>query len=163
MGSINFDDLNSEQKYDRWKAYGQSKLANLLFAFELQRRADAAGVDLLSTAAHPGYAATHLQAVSGENRGNPITKALDRGVNGFLNLVVAQSDRAGALPTLYAATEPVPPASYAGPSGIGEWRGAPQIVFAAGKAYDEETAARLWETSEELTGVTYGAFAGAPA
>jgi NAD(P)-dependent dehydrogenase (short-subunit alcohol dehydrogenase family) len=163
MGSIDFDDLQGERGYERWRAYGQSKLANLLFAFELQRRADAAGVELLSVAAHPGYAATHLQAVSGEHRGNPLTRLVDRGVNAVLNLVVAQSDRAGALPTLYAATEPVPPASYAGPDGIGEWRGSPQIVFAAGKAYDEASAARLWEVSEELTGVTYDALAGARA
>lgn len=163
MGSINFDDLQCERRYERWKAYGQSKLANLLFAFELQRRADAIGARLLSVAAHPGYAATHLQAVSGENRGNPVTRGLDRAVNGALNLLVAQSDRAGALPTLFAATEPVPPASYIGPDGIGEWRGAPQVVFAAGKAYDAGVAARLWEVSEQLTGVAFEAFAPTPA
>lgn len=146
-GKIAFDDLNSEHGYSRWGAYGQSKLANIMFCFELQRRADAAGSDLLSVAAHPGYAATELQSHSG----NPI-EAL---VMGLANRTVAQSSEAGALPTLFAATEPLAGASYVGPNGPGEFRGAPHLVGASGRATDAQAAARLWALSEELTGVTY--------
>ena len=154
MGKIRFDDLQSQQKYKPWPAYGQSKLANLLFAFELQRRADGAGADITSVAAHPGYAATHLQSGT--------YSKLQDAVMGVLNKVVAQSAEAGALPTLFAATEPLPGAAYAGPGGPGEARGAPKLVDASSAAKDPQTAAALWKVSEELTGVAFD-FGGASA
>ncbi len=147
-GRIDFDDLQGEQGYRRWGAYGQSKLANLLFMLELDRRARAAGAALTSVAAHPGYAATNLQFASA-----PLHERLAMRV---LNLVAAQSADMGALPSLYAATVPdLPGASYAGPGGRGEARGHPQLVSMSERAQDPDTARRLWEVSEELTGVTY--------
>ena len=148
MGRINFDNLNGDRRYFRWAAYGQSKLANLLFALELGRRA---GGKLTSVAAHPGYAATHLQLQASEATGNPI----DRAANKLMNAVLAQSDAMGALPSLYAATMDLPGGSYVGPDGPGEFRGHPQLVAPNGRARDEETARRLWTVSDELTGVTF--------
>ncbi len=147
MGKIRFDDLQSEQSYKPWHAYGQSKLANLLFCFELQRRADNAGSNLVSVAAHPGYAATNLQTGT--------SSRLQDLVMGILNKVVAQSAEAGALPTLMAATADLPGAAYVGPNGPGEARGRPHLVGASDAATDVQTAARLWTVSEELTGVTF--------
>jgi NAD(P)-dependent dehydrogenase (short-subunit alcohol dehydrogenase family) len=147
MGKIRFGDLQSEERYRPWQAYGQSKLANLLFCFELQRRADNAGSNLLSVAAHPGYAATNLQT-------GTASKVQDLAM-GVLNKVVAQSAEAGALPTLFAATEPLPGAAYVGPSGPGEVRGSPKLVDASSAAKDAQTAAALWAVSEELTGVAF--------
>ena len=147
MGKMRFDDLQSEQSYKPWRAYGQSKLANLLFCFELQRRADNAGSNLISVAAHPGYAATNLQTGT--------SSRLQDLVMGVLNKVVAQSAEAGALPTLMAATADLPGAAYVGPSGPGEARGHPHLVGASDAATDAQTAARLWSVSEELTGVTF--------
>ncbi len=154
MGKVRFDDLQSERGYKPWQAYGQSKLANLLFCFELQRRADHAGANLTSVAAHPGYAATNLQTGS--------SSRLQDLLMGAANKVVAQSAQAGALPTLFAAVEPLPGAAYIGPSGPGEMRGAPQLVDASSAAKDAQTAAALWSVSEELTGVTFD-FGGAVA
>jgi NAD(P)-dependent dehydrogenase (short-subunit alcohol dehydrogenase family) len=155
-GTINFDDLQAERGYNRWSAYGQSKLANLMFCFELQRRATAAGSELKSMAAHPGYAATNLQFAGP-------TRFYERAFMAVGNRVFAQSAEMGALPALYAATEPdLPGGSYVGPDGRGESRGHPRVVTAAGKAYDEDAARRLWEVSEELTGVHYE-FPAAPA
>jgi len=151
MGWIRFDDLMGERRYQRWLAYGQSKLANLLFAFELQRRADAAGFELTSTAAHPGYAATNLQMAGPQLEGSRAREMLGR----LGNVLIAQSDEMGALPTLYAATEDIPGGSYVGPDGFMEQRGHPKLVGANGRARDEESARRLWEVSEELTGVSY--------
>ena len=148
MGRVNFDNLNGDRRYFRWAAYGQSKLANLLFALELGRRAGSA---LTSVAAHPGYASTHLQFQASEATGNPV----DRLVNHVANAVLAQSDAAGALPSLYAATMDLPSGAYVGPDGPGEFRGSPQLVAPNGRARDEETARRLWSVSEELTGVTF--------
>ena len=148
MGRINFDNLNGDRRYFRWTAYGQSKLANLLFALELSRRAGAA---LTSVAAHPGYAATHLQLQASDATGNPI----DRAANKLMNTVLAQSDAMGALPSLYAATADLPSGAYVGPDGPGEFRGHPQVVAPNGRARDEATAKRLWEVSETLTGVTF--------
>jgi NAD(P)-dependent dehydrogenase (short-subunit alcohol dehydrogenase family) len=149
MGSIRFDDLQWERGYNNWRAYGQSKLANLLFCFELQRRATAAGTSLRSLAAHPGYAATNLQ-FAGPSR------FYERASMAVANRVVAQSAEMGALPTLYAATAPdLPGGSFVGPDGFMEMRGHPQVVTAAGRAYDEDVWRRLWEVSEELTGVQY--------
>lgn len=149
-GRMNFDDLQSERRYQRWLAYGQSKLANLLFMMELQRRLDAAGSPLRSVAAHPGYSATNLQSH---------TESFQDQVMGLFNHVVAQPAAMGALPTLYAATEDVPGAAYVGPSGLREMRGHPHLVDMSGAAKNEASAARLWEASEDLTGVRYD-FAG---
>ncbi len=150
-GRINFDNLQGERRYFRWAAYGQAKLANLLFTLELQRRADAHDVDLVSVAAHPGYAATNLQYQANNITGLPI----DRLVNKALNTTIAQSGAMGALPTLYAATEDLAGGAYVGPDGAGEFRGHPTLVAPNGRARDEEDARRLWEISEELTGVRY--------
>jgi NAD(P)-dependent dehydrogenase (short-subunit alcohol dehydrogenase family) len=151
IGRINFDDLMGERRYQRWMAYGQSKLANLLFAYELQRRADAAGFPLTSTAAHPGYAATNLQMAGPQLEGSKVRELLGRAGN----VLLAQSDEMGALPTLYAATEDLPGGTYAGPDGFMEQRGHPKVVNSNARSRDEATARRLWDVSEELTGVTY--------
>jgi NAD(P)-dependent dehydrogenase (short-subunit alcohol dehydrogenase family) len=154
---INFDDLQGRKRYWRWTAYGQSKLANLLFTFELQRRADEAGSALLAMAAHPGYAATNLQTRGGG--GNGLLTRFEDALMWVGNTVFAQSAEMGSLPTLFAATEPgLPGGSYAGPDGAGEQRGHPQLVGCSKLARDESTARRLWEVSEELTQVrpTFG-------
>lgn len=148
-GSIDFDDLQSERSYKRWGAYSQSKLANLLFTLELDRRLKAADLSLRSVAAHPGYAATNLQ-LSGP-------RLPERLVMRVSNLLFAQSADMGALPILYAATAPgVEGGFYIGPDGRGESRGYPTTVVPNRKALDPQVAARLWEVSEELTGVSYG-------
>ncbi len=153
-GKIDFDDLGSERSYGKWTAYGQSKLANLLFALELDRRARAAGVDLTSVAAHPGYAATNLQTSGPRMAGNRVMEAL----SGLANLLVAQSDEAGAWPSLCAATAPdVRGGEYFGPDRLFESRGHPTRVRPSSAARDEATARRLWEVSTELTGVPYDA------
>ena len=154
-GQIDFDDLQRERKYNNWRAYGQSKLANLMFCFELQRRATEAGTSLRSMAAHPGYARTNLQFAA------PTTR--DKAVMAVTNLLFAQSAEMGALPTLYAATFPdLPGGTFVGPGGLMEQRGHPKVVTAAGKAYDEDTWRRLWQISEELMGVHYQFAAPAP-
>jgi NAD(P)-dependent dehydrogenase (short-subunit alcohol dehydrogenase family) len=148
-GRMNFDDLNGERKYSRWGAYSQSKLSNLMFCFELQRRATAAGSGLHSLAAHPGYAATNLQAAGTD-------RFYERWFMAIGNRLFAQSADMGALPTLYAATVPdLPGGTFVGPDGRNEQRGYPKVVTAAGKAYDEQAWRRLWEVSEELTGVRF--------
>jgi len=135
--------------YRKWDAYGKSKLANLLFMLELDRRARAAGVNLLSVGAHPGYASTHLQAAGPELAGQQHMVRL----MGIGNRVLAQSAAAGAWPSLYAATYPdLRPGSYVGP-GFLEYRGKPKIVLPNRIAQDPELAERLWEWSVEATGV----------
>jgi NAD(P)-dependent dehydrogenase (short-subunit alcohol dehydrogenase family) len=152
IGKMRWDDLHWRKRYSKWSAYGQSKLANLLFAFELDRRAKSEGAALVAAAAHPGYASTHLQAAGPEMAGNPLMqRAMDLG-----NRMVAQSDADGALPQLYAATMPdVAGGEYYGPSGLFEMRGSPAKVRASGAARDEGAAKRLWEISEKETGVSY--------
>jgi NAD(P)-dependent dehydrogenase (short-subunit alcohol dehydrogenase family) len=148
IGSIDFDDLNWEHKpYKASRAYGQSKLANLLFTSELQRRLTAAGSPVLATAAHPGYAATNLQFHSGR-------RAVDL-VSTVGNRLLAQDEDGGALPTLYAATADIPGDSFAGPGGFMEQRGAPKLVGRTDAARDADVARRLWDVSEELTGVRF--------
>jgi NAD(P)-dependent dehydrogenase (short-subunit alcohol dehydrogenase family) len=148
MARINFEDLQSERRYNRWRAYGQSKLADQMTALELDRRLRAAGSAIQSLAAHPGYAATNLQTAA--------PPLLDRAVMVATNLVLAQSADAGALPLLYAATEPgLEGGSYIGPDGIGEFRGHPKPVSPGRAATDEQAAARLWDVSEQLTGVRF--------
>jgi NAD(P)-dependent dehydrogenase (short-subunit alcohol dehydrogenase family) len=149
IGKMNFDDLQGERSYNNWRAYGQSKLANLLFCFELDRRARAAGTELMSLAAHPGYAATNLQFAGP-------AAFYEKAIMTVTNRVLAQSAEMGALPTLYAATVPdLPGGAFIGPDGFMEQRGHPHIVTATGRAYDEADWRRLWEISEELTGVSY--------
>ncbi|MEX2237401.1 MAG: oxidoreductase [Dehalococcoidia bacterium] len=156
MGRINLEDLQAERGYGRWRAYGQSKLANLLFAFELNRRLEAAGSTVRSMAAHPGYSATNLQSAA--------PPKLDRMVMAFTNRVFAQSAEMGALPTLYAAVEPsLKGGEYIGPDGLFEQRGYPAVVSSTAASRDEEMARRLWEVSEELTGVRFDVSAGAAA
>jgi NAD(P)-dependent dehydrogenase (short-subunit alcohol dehydrogenase family) len=154
IGKIDFDDLQREQRYSRWRAYGQSKLSNLMFALELDRRLRASGSSVLSVAAHPGYAATNLQAAA--------APLMDRLIMKVGNLVVAQSAAMGALPTLYAATAPdLEGGMFIGPDGMGEQRGYPRPVAPSEAATDEDVAARLWTVSEELTGVRFELPAGA--
>ena len=154
IGRIDFDDLNWKRRYSRWRAYGQSKLANLIFALELNRRLRAAESTVTSIAAHPGYSATNLQSAA--------APALDRAVMAISNLVVAQSADMGTLPTLYAATKPgVEGGTYVGPDGFMEQRGYPEPVTPSAAARDEATGSRLWEVSEELTGAAFAL--GAPA
>jgi len=148
IGKIDFDDLNWERKpYRAWRAYGQSKLANLLFTSELQRRLTDAGSTVLATAAHPGYAATNLQFHS--------ERRLWDALSAVGNRVLAQDEDGGALPTLYAATADIPGNSFAGPGGFMEQRGPAKLVARSGAAKDTEVARRLWDVSEELTGVPF--------
>ncbi|MFC8513378.1 oxidoreductase [Streptomyces sp. NPDC057257] len=144
---IHFDNLNLTGEYTPMKAYGQSKLANLLFTLELQRRLTESGSSVLATAAHPGYAVTNLQSRD--------ASAVRRLLMRVGNRVVAQDNKAGALPTLFAAVQDLPGASYVGPDGLGEMRGAPTLVGRSAAASDPAAARRLWTLSEELTGVTY--------
>jgi NAD(P)-dependent dehydrogenase (short-subunit alcohol dehydrogenase family) len=149
LGSIDLDDLNWERRhYSSWRAYGQSKLANLLFTAELQRRLSAAGSPVLATAAHPGYAATNLQFHSGN-------RVLDL-LGHVGNRLVAQDADGGALPTLYAAVADIPGNSFAGPGGFMEQRGPAKLVHRSKAAQDNDVARRLWDASEELTGVRFG-------
>lgn len=146
--TMNFDDLQGERGYRRWRAYGQSKLANLLFMSELDRRLRAAASPISSVAAHPGYAATNLQYAA-----VPRHEAF---FMSFGNLVFAQSAAMGALPTLYAATAPkVESGTYIGPNGLFEMRGYPTVVTGTAASQDDAAAARLWEASEALTGVHF--------
>ena len=152
MGRIDFEDLMGERKYGAWRAYGQSKLANLLFMRGLAERLGRAGSTIASVAAHPGFASTHLQAVAPEMKGRGWQVKIMDGVN----KVMAQSAAMGALPTLYAATFPaIRSGDYVGPDGFGEQRGHPKLVGMNASARDDEAANRLWTVSEELTGVRY--------
>ncbi len=146
FGRIAFDNLNGDRRYFRWNAYNQSKLANLLFALELDRRLRASGSTVKSLAAHPGYAATNLQSAA--------APVVDRFVMKVIDPVIAQNDEMGALPVLYAATAPgLEGGTYAGPDGPGELRGHPKVVQPNRAARNPDTARRLWDVSEELTGV----------
>jgi NAD(P)-dependent dehydrogenase (short-subunit alcohol dehydrogenase family) len=151
-GRINWDDLAAERSYRRWPAYAQTKLANLLFAYELDRKAGEAGEDLVSVAAHPGYASTHLLAVGAEQTGRRLTGM----IMSAGSRLIAQSDVMGALPQLYAATAPdVEGGQYFGPNRLFEMRGHPQRVSSSAASRDPASGRRLWQISEELTGVTY--------
>jgi NAD(P)-dependent dehydrogenase (short-subunit alcohol dehydrogenase family) len=171
-GDIDFDDLHHEESYGKWEAYSQSKLANVLFAYELQRRLDsaargaterssgeqgdprdAAGVeDTLAVACHPGYADTALQARGPRQEGSTVKLYAMKAANA----VLAQSAEQGALPLLYAATaEDIEGGEYVGPGGLLNVRGAPEIQESSDLSYDEAVAERLWAVSEEETGVAY--------
>ncbi|MDT5347535.1 MAG: hypothetical protein QOH91_822, partial [Mycobacterium sp.] len=142
-GRINFDDLNwKTRRYSPWLAYSQSKLANLLFTAELQRRLDAAGSPLRSLAAHPGYSHTNLQGASGRTLGDAVVSAATR--------VVATDADFGARQTLYAASQDLPGNTFAGPR-FG-YVGRTQPVGRSRAAQDLATASGLWELSEQLTG-----------
>jgi NAD(P)-dependent dehydrogenase (short-subunit alcohol dehydrogenase family) len=147
MGRIDLEDLNwDRRRYKRWPAYGQSKLANLMFTYELERRFTAAGSTRKALAAHPGYAATNLQSH---------TDSFQDRVMGVTNRLVAQSAQMGALPALYAATQPtLPGGTYVGPDAMLEQRGYPKIVRSNRRSYDDSTASALWALSEALTGIT---------
>jgi NAD(P)-dependent dehydrogenase (short-subunit alcohol dehydrogenase family) len=142
FGWINFRDLNGEKFYYTWLAYGQSKLANVLFAYELQRRLSGKGGNPTSLAAHPGYAATNLQRHSR--------------LWSYLNTIYAQSQEMGALPVLYAAAHPeIAGGEYLSPDGFLGQRGYPYIGFSSPLSHNQAIARRLWEVSEQLTGVKY--------
>ncbi len=152
IGRIRFDDLQGERSYQKWLAYGQSKLANLLFTYELQRRLEAAGAGAISVACHPGYAATNLQQAGPRMAGSRFL-ALWSGMNALF----AQSAAMGALPTLYAAAaEDVRGGEYFGPDSLAESRGHPVRVKSSRASHDRAVAERLWDASVELTGVDFG-------
>jgi NAD(P)-dependent dehydrogenase (short-subunit alcohol dehydrogenase family) len=147
-GFIDFDDLQGERLYSPWKAYGQSKLACLMFALELQRRSDAAGWKLISNAAHPGFARTNLFA---SGPGGLLSLATD-----FAAPFLAHSAADGARPILFAATSPeAGQGTYYGPGGFGELRGAPARALIMPQARNLAVAARLWNVSEKLTGTSF--------
>jgi len=154
IGRIRFDDLQSERRYSKWQAYGQSKLANLLFTYELARRAEKAGVDLTALAAHPGYAATNLQAAGPRMQGS----VLGERIVALSNRLLAQPAAMGALPTLYAAAaKDVRSGDYYGAGGPAELWGHPKRVGSSRRSRDLEVAARLWQVSGDLTGVRFKA------
>ncbi|MFD2690733.1 oxidoreductase [Streptomyces phyllanthi] len=144
---IHFENLNLTSEYNPVTAYGQSKLANLLFTLELQRRLTATGSPIRALAAHPGWSNTNIQA------GN--ANVAIRWFGYFVNRFFAQDATQGALNPLYAAVQDLPGASYVGPDGRGEWRGSPTLVGRTARASDPEAARRLWTVSEELTGVAF--------
>jgi NAD(P)-dependent dehydrogenase (short-subunit alcohol dehydrogenase family) len=145
--AIHFDDLQWERSYSRMGAYGQSKLANLLFTYELQRRLSFHG-KTVAVAAHPGTSTTELA----RNVPKPVERALLA-----VGPLIAQSAAAGALPTLRAATDPaVLGGQYYGPDGIAQQKGSPVVVASSAQSYDQDLQRRLWAVSEELTGVNFG-------
>ncbi len=142
MGDIRFNDINWKKKYSRWPAYGQSKLANLFFTYELDRQLKGANARTIAVAAHPGYSYTKLQRYTG--------------LFSFLNHLVAQSPQMGVSPILYAATEwNVGGGQFFGPNGIMEMRGYPKKTRSSKLSYNRDIAGKLWELSEEVTGVRY--------
>lgn len=139
-----------EIRYRKWKAYGDSKLANLYFAFELERRARSHQWSFCSIAVHPGYSNTNLQLVSSQMRDAQV----ERTITAILNRIVAQPAHQGALPTLLAATHPeLWGGTFIAPNGIGEMRGTPKLTRARSRAYDQMIARNIWQVSEELTGI----------
>ncbi|NJL95361.1 MAG: SDR family NAD(P)-dependent oxidoreductase [Anaerolineae bacterium] len=159
MGNIPFDDLMGKQSYGRWSAYGQSKLANVLFTFELQRRLERANARVISVVAHPGFAESNLRSTTNAHSGG----GLEQVIFNVADRLIAQPGSQGAWPMLYAATAPgVQGGEHYEPHFL-KTRGYPVKNPAVKRAYDEQVAARLWQVSEELTGVQYGALAAAPA
>ncbi len=152
QGQINFEDLMSKQKYNKWTAYAQSKLANILFMRELQHRLQAQGSAISSLAAHPGYASTNLQAAGPKAENSALKQKLMELANRFL----AQSAEQGAYPQLFAMSETnLPGGSYWGPDGFKAMRGYPVKETPIEAGLDDAAAARLWQVSEELTGLTF--------
>jgi len=151
-GHINFDDVNAKANYSPDKAYGQSKLANLLFTYELQRKFQAHGSDAIAVAAHPGWASTNLQGVGPRMSGSVLRERMSV----VMNAMLAQSAAMGALPTLYAAVSPtLHGGEYIGPKGFQEMWGYPVVVKSNAESHSEHVAQRLWAISEQLTGVQY--------
>jgi NAD(P)-dependent dehydrogenase (short-subunit alcohol dehydrogenase family) len=144
---VDFDNISLEGSYSPARAYQQSKLANLLFTAELQRRLTEAGSPVRVTAAHPGYAATNLQS----HHANPLMNK----VMWVGNKVMAVSSAVGARPTVYAATQDIPGDTYVGPTKLNQMRGDPGPVPRSSEAQDAAAARRLWELSEKLTGVSW--------
>jgi len=141
---IHFDDLNWEKSYNRYQAYAQAKLSNLLFAYELDRRFKSNNVSAIATAAHPGWTRTNLQ------------KSFGFLVFNILNYIVGQNIHTGTLPILRAATEEnIFGGEYFGPTGLNGLRGYPKLIKSSDKSYDEELARKLWDVSEKLTEVRY--------
>jgi protochlorophyllide reductase len=152
-GKVNFADLQGDQHYTPWGAYGQSKTADLLFAFELQQRLAQIGASTISVAAHPGYANTNLQQATADSSSLPVRIGLK-----YIGPLFAQSAAMGALPQLYAATSPeIHGGELVGPTSLGGMRGFPGVVSEAQKEYDRPVAARLWDVGVQLTGVDYAA------
>lgn len=150
QGMMNWDDLAWEKNYSEWGAYGMSKLANLLFAYELQRKLEVAGVDTMSIGCHPGYAATNLQSIEPERWATRLTDMLMK----VTNRLLAQSAAMGALPTLYAAlADEVNGGDYIGPAK--KMRGFPVKVESNDKSHNRQDATKLWGISEQLTGIKY--------
>ncbi|NGN65174.1 SDR family NAD(P)-dependent oxidoreductase [Streptomyces sp. A7024] len=148
---VDLNDLHMRRRYRRWVQYGRSKSADLLFVHELARRLARAGSDVVAAAAHPGYAATNLQAASVQSEHRPLAER----IFAIGNRLIAQSADDGALPTLFAATAPgVHPDTFIGPRVLG-WRGAPSTSTRAKWTLNDAASQRLWEESERLTGVTY--------
>lgn len=149
IGSIHFDDLQFEREYRPWAAYGQSKLANLLFSYELQRRLTQAGAPTLALAAHPGWARTNLQR-------HATRTGWIKGLFSSLGICLSQTAERGALPLIRAAVDPAAlGGEYYGPSGCLEMTGAPVRVESSRRAHEVTVQQRLWNVSERLTGVTY--------
>ncbi|MEO5664929.1 MAG: oxidoreductase [Nocardioides sp.] len=144
-------DPRTERRYHRWSVYSETKLANLLFTFELDRRAREKGLPLHALAAHPGFSGTHLAANGqfGRGRGG-VASILDAAVK-----AVSQSAHAGAWPSLMAATADLPGSTYVGPSGLGQMSGTPQIVTARSLAHDVDVQRQLWELSEQTVGLSW--------
>ena len=154
IGRIRFGDLNADKKYNAWLAYGQSKLANLLFAHELQRRSDGAGWGLLSAAAHPGSSRTNLQSAGPQlGRDKPASALVER----FMNMPgLSQEAEQGAEPEIFAATwASVSGGDYVGPTGAFGLTGPPGRAKQSRRALDERVALRLWTVSEDLTGIDF--------
>jgi len=155
-GKIDFDNLQSERSYTPWKAYQNSKLANLLFAFELHRRARAQGSKLISIACHPGISRTQIVT---NGPGSDLKTSILFGPLKFLT----SPDTEGAEPTVYAAADPnAHSGEFIGPDGFLEFRGHPKVVRARKKACDPEVAQKLWAVSEQLTGLTFRRLAPLP-
>jgi NAD(P)-dependent dehydrogenase (short-subunit alcohol dehydrogenase family) len=156
MGRMHWDDLQRGRSYSKWSAYGQSKLANLLFTYELQRRLTARDAQSIAVAAHPGYAATNLQFAGPRMAGSRLQERM----MGLMNRAFSQSGEMGALPLLRAAGgTDVEGSDYYGPARMAESRGHPVKVGSSNRSRDEADAARLWQLSEELTGVRFDALA----
>lgn len=152
VGSMRFDDLHGRRSYDKWRAYNQSKLANLLFCYELDRRLRVVDADVCSVAAHPGYSATNLQGVGPQLSGSKLAERF----YAFTNKVAAQPAHMGAMPSVFAAVgEPVSGGGFYGPEGLGQVRGYPVRVESSRASHDEVAAQRLWMMSIEATGESF--------
>lgn len=152
MGKIRFEDINWEKSYQKWSAYGMSKLANIHFTYELADRISSAAMDVKVLAAHPGYSDSSLIEKGAEMNGRKIMVKAGK----FANRIFAQSTAMGALPTLYAATSPdAQHLGYYGPGGMGEMRGYPQRVYPSSKKLSKDVQEQLWDLSESMTGIKF--------